>query len=88
MKARHSPQPLGATAFLPASGNEGGKPAGMPALQATGSRYWRSLDELADTGDAYGDERKFRRGEECVDSDEQEHAEKLQRTHRGGTPGL
>ena len=34
---------------MPASGDQANTPAGMPALPATGPRYWRSLDELADT---------------------------------------
>ena len=49
MKASPLSQPPGVPAFLPTSGNGGAKPAGMPALPETGPRYWRSLDELADT---------------------------------------
>jgi len=45
MKASPLQQPLAA----PAYGNEGAKPVGTPSLAETGPRYWRSLDELADT---------------------------------------
>ena len=34
---------------MPATGDQANTPAGMPALPVTGPRYWRSLDELADT---------------------------------------
>jgi MoCo/4Fe-4S cofactor protein with predicted Tat translocation signal len=49
MKASSSPEKRGEPAFVAAGVGDDAKPAGMPALPATGRRYWRSLDELADT---------------------------------------